>query len=172
MVLWVLRIGHRLPRDERISTHCGLVARAFGCDGIIFSGEEDLGLLKSIKKVVEKWGGNFEAIYEKNWKSVIKKFRDKGFIIILLTMYGVNLPDIIEKIKEKDILIIIGSEKVPTEVYDMCDLQIAVGNQPHSEVAAIAVFLDRYFEGKELKKKFNGKVSIIPKERGKCVLKV
>jgi len=83
-------------------------------------------------------------------------------------MYGINLPDIIDKIREfKDILLIVGSEKVPGEVYDLCDVQIAVSNQPHSEVAALAVFLDWYHKGKELDEEFSGKIKIIPKIKGK-----
>ena len=35
----VLRLGHRIGRDARISTHCGLVARALGANKIIYSGD-------------------------------------------------------------------------------------------------------------------------------------
>jgi tRNA (cytidine56-2'-O)-methyltransferase len=168
MSIWVLRLGHRLPRDERVSTHCGLVSRALGADGILFSGQEDKGLLVSIRKTTQKWGGKFQAKYVKNWKKAIKEFKEKGYYIVLLTMYGVNLPDIIEKIRrKKDILIIIGSEKVPGDVYELCDSQVAVGNQPHSEIAALGLFLDRYFQGKELERGFQGKIKIIPQEQGK-----
>jgi len=161
-------MGHRLPRDERISTHCGLVARSFGTEGIILSGEKDQGLLDSIKRITNKWGGPFEVKYEKNWKKVIKEFKSKGYYIILLTMYGINLPNIIDKIRKKtNLLVIIGSEKIPGEVYDLCDAQIAVGNQPHSEIAALSIFLDWYQEGRELKKDFCGKIKVIPQEKGK-----
>ncbi|MEM5871528.1 MAG: tRNA (cytidine(56)-2'-O)-methyltransferase, partial [Candidatus Aenigmatarchaeota archaeon] len=56
MSIYVLRLGHRIHRDERISTHCGLVARAFGADGIIYSGEHDEKLIESVKRVSEEWG--------------------------------------------------------------------------------------------------------------------
>ena len=46
----VLRLGHRRARDKRISTHVGLVARAFGAQKIIYSGEKDQKLLDSIKE--------------------------------------------------------------------------------------------------------------------------
>ena len=68
------------------------------------------------------------------------------------------------------ILIIVGSEKVPREVYDKADFNIAIGHQPHSEVAALAIFLDRYFEGTELNKKFDGKLKIQGSSRGKKVV--
>ena len=170
MSIWVLRLGHRLHRDERVSTHCGLIARAFGTDGIIYSGYKDDSLIDSIEKVVERWGGQFQVKYEKNWKRIIKEW--KGYVI-LLTMYGINLPNAIEEIRklEKKLLIIIGGEKVPGEVYDLVDYQIAVTNQPHSEIGSLAVFLDWYFGGKELSKEFDGKVKVIPKTKGKKLKK-
>jgi tRNA (cytidine56-2'-O)-methyltransferase len=49
-------------------------------------------------------------------------------------------------------------------------MNIAVGNQPHSEIAALAIFLDRFFQGKELIATFqNAKMSIIPTSHGKRV---
>ena len=172
MKVCVLRLGHRRIRDQRITSHCGLVARAFGADGITYSGERDENLERSIKKVVKNWGGPFDIKYEKNWRKVIKNWKGK---IVHLTMYGLPLQGLMNEIKKykKDLLIIIGSGKVPGEVYDLSDWNVAVTNQPHSEVAVLAVFLDRFFEGKELKKDFeNKKIKIISQERGKKVLKV
>jgi tRNA (cytidine56-2'-O)-methyltransferase len=172
MRVWVLRLGHRRVRDQRISSHCALVARAFGANGMTYSGDRDENLEKSIKKVVENWGGPFEINYEKNWKKVIKNWKGK---IVHLTMYGLPIQNIMNEIKKckKNLLVIAGSQQVPGEVYHLTDWNVAVTNQPHSEVAALAVFLDRFFEGKELKKDFgNKKIKIIPHERGKKVLKV
>jgi tRNA (cytidine56-2'-O)-methyltransferase len=70
----------------------------------------------------------------------------------------------------KDLLLIVGSQKVPGEFYsiEVSDFNLSVGNQPHSECSALAIFLDRYFEGKELAKPFEkAKIEIVPKERGK-----
>jgi len=171
MPVWILRLGHRLPRDERISTHCGLVARAFGSEGIIFSGQEDKGLLESIQRITNKWGGLFEVRYEKNWENVIKNFKSQGYYTVLLTMYGINLPDIIDKVRKKvNLLVIVGSEKVPGDVYGLCDAQVAVGNQPHSEIAALAIFLDRYFKGECLNKEFSGKIKVMPQLKGKKII--
>lgn len=168
MSITLLRLGHRIFRDQRITTHCALTARAFGCEKMIYSGEKDSETEKSVRDVVKRWGGNFEIIYEKNWKNFLKNSSQKK---ILLTMYGVNLPNIIDKIRnENDIVIIVGSEKVPSEIYSMIDYQVAVTLQPHSEVAALAVFLDWYFKGNEMNKKFsNAKMEIIPMEKGKNV---
>jgi tRNA (cytidine56-2'-O)-methyltransferase len=149
-----------------------LTARAFGCNGIILSGEKDEKIMRSIEKVVEKWGGPFEVEYEKNWKKIMEKWRGKK---IHLTMYGLPIQEKIEEIRkcEEDLLVIVGSEKVPGEVYELADWNISITNQPHSEVAALALFLDRVFKGKELSKNFKGKkLKIIPQERGKKILKV
>jgi len=175
--IYVLRLGHRRERDKRISTHVGLVARAFGCDGIIYSGEYDDKLLDSIKKITETWGGPFNAEYNENWKSVIREFKKRGYVIVHLTMYGININDAEQELKklyeDRNLLIIVGAEKVPPIVYQEADFNIAIGNQPHSEVAALAIFLDRIFEGKELEKNFkNAKIKIIPQERGKKVIKI
>ena len=172
MKVWVLRLGHRRIRDQRITSHCALVARAFGAKGITYSGDKDENLEKSIRKVVEKWGGQFEINYEKNWKKVIKIWKGK---IVHLTMYGLPIQDVVKKIKgsKKNLLVIIGSQHVPGEVYHLSDWNVAVSNQPHSEVAALAVFLDGFFDGKELKKEFQkSKIKITPHEHGKKVLKV
>ncbi len=166
MSIVLLRLGHRIFRDQRMTTHCALTARAFGCEKMIYSGEKDSEMEKSVRDVADRWGGRFEVTYEKNWKNFVKSFSGKK---ILLTMYGINLPDIIEKIKPiKDLLVIVGSEKIPPEIYELIDYQVAVTLQPHSEVAALAVFLDQYFEGREMKNEFeNAKIKIIPQERGK-----
>ena len=68
---------------------------------------------------------------------------------------------------------IVGSQKVPSEFYsaEVSDFNVAVGNQPHSECAALAIFLDRFFEGETLGKPFeNAKLKIVPQERGKKIV--
>jgi len=175
-MILVLRLGHRLPRDERMSTHICLVARAFGADSSVYSGQHDSSLEESVKKISGNWGGNFEISYEKNWKRVIQEYKKKEFTVVHLTMYGMPVSEKIERIRESEnILVIVGAEQVPPEVYEMADYNISVTNQPHSEVAALAVFLDRLNKGKELERKwdenFNGKIKIEPSEKGKNVKK-
>jgi len=169
-MLIVLRLGHRRGRDARLSTHCGLAARALGADRIIFSGEEDTQLLESIKKVTKKWGGPFKVEYNPNWRKLIKQHKKKKFSIAHLTMYGLPLAKQIRKIrKSRNVLLVIGSEKVPGEVYQLADYNIAVTSQPHSEAAALGVFLHEYFRGREKKfKKAN--ISVIPQAKGKKVI--
>jgi len=169
-MIYVLRLGHRKDRDKRITTHVALVARAFGADGIILSGERDESVIKSVKDVVARWGGPFDVVYRKDWRNVLREWSDKT--IVHLTMYGVPVDDVIGKIRGKDVLVVVGAEKVPREVYEMAHYNVAIGNQPHSEVAALALFLDRYFEGKELYKEFEDwHIKVVPQVRGKKVVK-
>ena len=163
----VLRLGHRVDRDKRITTHVALVARTFGTDKI-FVDNKDKALERRIESVVNRFGGNFEIETGVNWKKFIKKWRGK---VVHLTMYGLPLYQVIEEIrKEKDLLIVVGSEKVPREIYDIADYNVSVSNQPHSEVSALAIFLDRYFEGMWEKKRYNGVIEILPSKKGKKVI--
>ena len=86
-------------------------------------------------------------------------------------MYGENINQIESKInKNDDYLIIVGAEKVPREVYENADYNIAVGNQPHSEISALAVLLDRLQDGNQFKNKFkNPNREIVPSKNGKNV---
>ncbi len=171
MKVYVLRLGHRENRDKRVSTHVALTARAFGACGIYFD-RIDEKLFESIKDVCERWGSdNGECkffVSTCNWRKMMKEFSG---LKVHLTMYGVPLVEKLEEIKRaEEVLVIVGAEKVPAEVYELADLNVAVGNQPHSEVAAIAVFLDRILEGRVFNLKFkDAKISVIPQERGKKV---
>ena len=165
-MITVLRIGHRISRDKRITTHVALVARAFGADKIIID-TLDKKIEENIRSTCSRFGGNFEIESGENSKKIIKNWDG---IVVHLTMYGDKLEKSVKKIdKKKDILIIVGAEKVPGYVYEMADYNISIGNQPHSEVAALAIFLDRYNNNKWSKKKFNGKIEIIPSNKGKKV---
>jgi len=167
----VLRIGHRLVRDDRSTTHVCLVARAFGANKI-FVFDCDPTIIQTIHKVNLSWGGNFVVDIVDDWRLVLKNWRLAGGLIIHLTMYGVNLCDSIQDIRssKKDLLVVVGAEKVPKDVYQKSDYNIAIGSQPHSEVAALAVFLDQFFMGEELKSLFiDPKYRIVPNKRKKHV---
>ena len=166
-MITVLRLGHRIARDKRITTHVALVARAFGADQILID-TLDKKLEENINLTCSRFGGNFKIKTGVNTKKILKQWKGT---IIHLTMYGETLDKSIKKIDKKtNLLIIIGAEKVPAYIYEIADQNISIGNQPHSEGAALAIFLDRYNESKWLKKKFNGKIQIQPSNKGKKVL--
>lgn len=169
MAVTVLRLGHRPSRDKRISTHVGLVARAFGADNLFYSGLKDSSLEDSIQKVASKWGGSFGVAHVKDWKALINEWKGKS---CHLTMYGMPVQKMMRGIRgHKDLLVVVGGEKVPWEVYELCDWNVGVTNQPHSEVAALSVFLHEYFRGKELSLRFKGASKrVVPRAKGKKVV--
>jgi tRNA (cytidine56-2'-O)-methyltransferase len=184
MKVTVLRLGHRIARDKRISTHCALVARALGATSIIFTGERDEEILTSVSKLVENWGGKFSASYSQQWRKPIVDFKRAGGIVAHLTVYGMpyqkQIPQIRKACKSKGLMVIVGGAKVPYEVYQLADFNVSVTSQPHSEVAALAVFLHDLFEGRELDLKFpRAKIMVVPdpirknvKSRGKPARKI
>jgi tRNA (cytidine56-2'-O)-methyltransferase len=127
---------------------------------------------QTISKVNKMWGSDFKVEIIDNWKNIVKLKKKESFKIVHLTMYGENINTIQDEIrKEEKILIIVGAEKVPREAYDMADYNIAIGNQPHSEISALAILLDRILQGKQLQKKYsNGEREIIPTKKGKNVI--
>ena len=169
----VLRLGHRLVRDERISTHIGLVSRAFGARSLVLTGADD-HTVDSIKRIGERWGGAFGVSYVSSWRELIKHWQG---IVVHLTMYGEDLDVALKKIHKdlqskgnNTLLLVVGAEKVPREIYSLAHYNVAIGNQPHSEVAALAVFLDRLFMGEELYNPFEkAKLRIKPSARAKKV---
>ncbi|MEM2299320.1 MAG: tRNA (cytidine(56)-2'-O)-methyltransferase, partial [Thermofilaceae archaeon] len=166
-IVVVLRVGHRPGRDKRISTHVGLVARAFGAQGVIFAGEIEETVIKSIQRVVETWGGPFFVKVVRSYREAINQWKEEGGIVVHLTMYGENIvgSNVLERIKRRGrkVMVVVGAEKVPAELYELADFNVAIGNQPHSEVGALAVFLDRFFGGAELLKEYlDAKIRIIP----------
>ncbi len=172
MALVVLRYGHRHVRDFRVTSHCCLVARAFGASRIEIIGEFDSNIVETLENVNERWGKGSEIEFFSSWKDRLLFYKNLGFVSVHLTMYGLPLQDVEVELKlKKDLLIIVGSQKVEREVYDLSDYNVSVTTQPHSEIAALAVFLDRIQEGKELSLDFNGKIKVLPCEKGKKVVR-
>ena len=172
MKLKVLRLGHRYERDKRVTTHLGLVARAFGADGIIISDISDTGVQETILDIVERFGGDFTIEMGENKTKILQEWKKSGGEIIHLTMYGIPLPDTIEQLREsqKDKLVVLGGPKVPPEVYEIATYNVSITNQPHSEIAALAVFLDHLFQGTAFNKKFkNAKFEITPSKNRKIL---
>jgi tRNA (cytidine56-2'-O)-methyltransferase len=172
--VFVLRWGHRPQRDVRLTTHVALTARALCASGFILSDVEDSSIEQTVKKITSRWGGNFQFEMGTSWKKVVHDWKDNGGVVVHLTAYGENIQksDVLSRIRssKKDVLVVVGSQKVPGEFYstDVSDFNVAVGNQPHSECSALAIFLDRFFGGKELEADFEkAKLKIVPQKRGK-----
>ena len=165
--IWIMRTGHRPDRDKRVTTHVALTSRTLGAKGI-YVDTEDSVLEESIKSVVNRFGGDFSIKTGVKWKQVMKNFDGK---MVHLTMYGQRIDEALPKIpKDENLLIFVGAEKVPAEVYQRADFNVSVGNQPHSEISALAIFLDRLTEGKALYEDRKGIMTVVPNERGKTVV--
>ncbi|MFX0123319.1 MAG: tRNA (cytidine(56)-2'-O)-methyltransferase [Candidatus Hodarchaeota archaeon] len=179
----ILRIGHRIKRDKRITTHLALVARAFGADRLIIAGDKDENLLNTLEKVVSEWGGNFQLdlIPYEDWKAFIQKWKyDPNNKIVHLTMYGENL-SVFERTEEftslkrlsrnfSGLLVVVGGEKIPSKVFQFADWNIAISNQPHSEVASLAVFLDHLNSNAIQIQYSNALKQVLPSLEGKKIL--
>jgi tRNA (cytidine56-2'-O)-methyltransferase len=173
----VLRWGHR-HRDQRLTSHVALTARALGVSGFIMTDITDSKVKKTIEKVTEYWGGDFQFEMGQPWKTVVKEWKKKNGITVHLTAYGENIQtsDVMKRVRMtgKDVMVIVGSQKVPAGFFSesVSDFNIAVGNQPHSECSSLAIFLDRFFEGQELSEDriSNAKKKIVPQARGKRVI--
>ncbi len=170
----VLRWGHRPQRDVRLTTHVALTARALCASGFILSDVKDSNIEQTVKKITSRWGGTFQFEMGTPWKRAVRDWKAEGGAIVHLTAYGENIQtsDVLNRIKslKKNVLVVVGSQKVPGEFYssDVSDFNVSVGNQPHSECSALAIFLDRFFEGMELNQEFEkAKIRIVPRARGK-----
>ncbi len=174
----VLRWGHRPVRDARLTTHVALTARALGAGGMILADMQDRKIMETVDKITEAWGGPFSFEMGLPWQKCVKKWRRDGGVVVHLTAYGENIEtsDVIGRIRAtgRDVMILVGSQKVPSEFFsdEVSDFNVSIGNQPHSECASLAVFLDRLFAGQELKRTFSkARLRIVPQERGKKVLR-
>lgn len=171
--LTILRLDHRPFRDKRITTHCALVSRAFGAEKFYFSGVEDSTIIEVLSRINEKWGGDFKIEYCAEPIEFTKNFKESGGIVIHLTMYGQNIVDKISEIRElknRNILLIVGGSKVPKEYYEFADFNVAIGNQPHSEVSALGIIL-YLLDNNCLTNEFKDtKIKIIPSNTYKKVI--
>jgi tRNA (cytidine56-2'-O)-methyltransferase len=163
MNISILRLGHRIFRDQRLSTHIFLTGRSLGAEKGFYTGQRDAELEASIQKIVRNWGGPFKLEYKEKPAEIIKKFKGS---IIHLTVYGIPFKKKIRKIKkEKNIMVIVGGGKVSPEIYQKADYNISVSSQPISEVSALGIFL---YELNGFREEFNkARLKVIPQEKGK-----
>ncbi len=155
-----------------MTSHVFLVARALGASEGFYSGQRDPGLEKSIKKAVEEWGGNFTLSYTPHWKQTLNAQVERGCETVHLTMYGLPHTRRLEELRESRArkLVIIGGEKVPGDLFKLADYNLSITRQPHSEVAALAVFLYDLYGGKFVED-FAGRIRVEPSARRKIVVR-
>ena len=166
----VLRLGHRPGRDERMTTHVGLTARALGADRVIVAGAASEPRA-TVEEVVDRFGGPFAVETADGHRAFLREWDGT---VVHLTMYGLPVQEVEAEIREAHaagpLAVVVGSEKVSFDVYERADFNVGVTNQPHSEVAGLAVFLDRLFEGRELDREWaDAAHRVVPKETGKLV---
>jgi len=167
----VLRLGHRPGRDERMTTHVGLTARALGADRLVLE-DAAAGRKETVTDITDRFGGPFEVEVTDR---PLGRLRSWDGAIAHLTMYGQPVQNLEDEIRtahrDEPLLVVVGAEKVPFEVYERADFNVGVTNQPHSEIAALAVFLDRLFEGRELDRTWeDAEKRVVPKAAGKRVV--
>jgi len=167
----VLRLGHRPGRDERMTTHVGLTARALGADRVILA-HDAASRGETIEDITDRFGGPF-AVESTDEPMAVLRSCDGS--TVHLTMYGLPIQEVSDDIGAafddgEPLLVVVGAEKVSFDVYEQADWNVGVTNQPHSEVASLAVFLDRLFEGRELDREWeDADAEVIPKSEGKEV---
>jgi len=162
----VLRVGHRPGRDPRLTTHLALAARAFGAREM-FLQPPDPQLAERVRAVAHRWGGSFAVVGTDDWKKVVRAFDGP---VVHLTMYGVSLEKVLPRLaRARRVLLVVGGAKVPPDLYRLSTHNVAVGHQPHSEVAAVAVTLERLCGLPGPRAPRNARQVILPRARGKRV---
>ncbi|EMA66820.1 tRNA 2'-O-methylase [Halorubrum aidingense JCM 13560] len=169
----VLRYGHRPGRDDRMTTHVGLTARALGADRVVFPDNAGQSA-ETVRDITDRFGGPFAVELRGDQKAIV---RDWAGVVVHLTMYGERVQDVEDEVRsavnadDEDLLVVVGGEKVPWALYERADFNVGVTNQPHSEVAGLAVFLDRLFEGDELEREWtDADRRVVPEATGKTVV--
>jgi len=102
-----------------------------------------------------------------DWKKVVRTFDGP---VVHLTMYGQPLERVLPKIARRArVLLVVGGAKVPPDLYRLASYNVAVGHQPHSEVAAVAVTLERLLGVPGPRALPGARQVIVPRARGKRV---
>ena len=162
----VLRIGHRPGRDPRLTTHLALTARALGARAMYLE-PPDPQIADRLRAVGARWGGGFSVVPTDDWRSVVRSFDG---LVVHLTMYGLPLSKIEPRLRRSHrVLLVVGGAKVPRELFDRATYNVAVGHQPHSEVAAVAVVLERLRGIPGPRAWPRARQVIVPRARGKQV---
>ncbi|MFW6317623.1 MAG: tRNA (cytidine(56)-2'-O)-methyltransferase, partial [Halorubrum sp.] len=170
-------------RDDRMTTHVGLTARALGADRVILPDNAGQSA-ETVRDITGRFGGPFAVELREDQKAFVGNWDG---VVVHLTMYGERVQDVEADVREavgldepdvvgeasppRDLLVVVGGEKVPWALYERADFNVGVTNQPHSEVAGLAVFLDRLFDGAELDREWaDADRRVVPEATGKTVV--
>lgn len=164
----VLRLGHRPGRDPRLTTHVALTSRAFGARAVHIE-PPDPKLAERVRAATARFGGGFKVEGVRAWRPFLKAWPGTS---VHLTMYGEDLDEVAPRIlaSPAPFLLVVGGPKVPKEVYDLSTFNVAVTHQPHSEVAALAVALDRLLGTPRQEAREGAQLRVLPHPRGKRVV--
>ncbi|HJM67962.1 MAG TPA: hypothetical protein QF716_03700 [Candidatus Thalassarchaeaceae archaeon] len=168
----VVRLGHRQQRDKRITSHLGLTARAMGANHFVLCGDEDQGVLDTLSDVTDNFGGNFSSEHHAKPMGFLRHFAQQGGRIVHLTMYGEPHDAITSEIPtDGPIAVVVGGAKVPGDIYKLANYNVSIGHQPHSEVAALALFMSELMGGVAGPEQFPGaRLEIQSHPSGKVVI--
>ncbi len=163
----VLRVGHRPGRDPRLTTHVALTARALGARRLYLH-PPDPDLAARLLAVTRRWGGSFDVAPATEWKRLVREFDGE---VVHLTMYGLPLDRVAPRlVRARRLLLVVGGAKVPSELYRLATVNVSVGSQPHSEVAALAVTLVRLLGLPTARVPRGARLKVVPRARGKKVV--
>ncbi len=165
-MIWVLVVG-KSNYDSTLDL--SLVARAFGASGITFCPEDRRNakkIIRSFNSINRNWGGKFAVSFTKNWKKFIDE--KKNYLKVYLTRYGIPMEKMEYRIRTyKNILVIVSMKESVKPLYRSADFDLSITTQPHSCASSIAVFLHKFYNGRELAMHFeNARYKIVPGEHG------
>jgi tRNA (cytidine56-2'-O)-methyltransferase len=136
----VLRLGHRPGRDPRLTTHVALTARAWGVRRLYLE-PPDPSLAERVRALTRRFGGSFAVEGVTSPRSFLASYPGT---VLHLTIYGEDLDEVVPTLEGPGpFLLVVGGAKVPPEIYRLAHRNLAVTHEPHSEVAALAIALDR-----------------------------
>jgi len=128
----------------------------------------DPALAERIAAVGRRWGGEFAVVPVDDWKRLVRTFPGA---VVHLTMYGLPLERCLGRLaRYRQLLLVVGGAKVPAQLYREATYNVAVGHQPHSEVAAVAVTLERLLGVPRPVRAGEAAQRIVPTARGKRVV--
>jgi tRNA (cytidine56-2'-O)-methyltransferase len=143
-----------------------LTARAWGARTLYLE-PPDPRLAEGLSQVGDRFGGSFQVQGLTNPRSFLRQYPGT---ILHLTVYGEDL----DRVKDQwtgpgPFLLVVGGAKVPPEIYALAHHNVAVTHQPHSEVAALALVLDRLLGTPTEEERPGARLRILASARGKRV---